>query len=550
VASRILDKHDLSGTFYINSGLIGLPGYMTREDLGHLKANGHEIGGHTVTHPNLTTLSAAEANRQICQDRKNLLSWGHAVSSFAYPYSGFNASAEKIAERCGYHTARAVGSLKSPHSCPDCPATESIPPADLYATRTPADIDTSWSLDDLRNTVTRAEASGGWLTFNFHHLCDSCSPASIRPDVFEQFIAWLAPRSTSARTTVRTVRQVIPGKVEPAVAPIPPRPPAAPGINALRNRSLETAGSIHPHLPDCWTSATSGTNKTTYSRTTDAHTGKFASRITMANGTAGDAKLVATFDLGDCAPSVAGDHTYEVSAWYKSTTPEVYFTLYQRDAIGQWTYWTQSPPLTVAKHWTKATWTTPPVPNGAVAASFGLTLAGPGTLTTDDLGLVDHTPTAAPPRTPPAAQAADRIDYTTDPQPDPADQPAPVDWLAIALITIALMGLIAGRGDANATGEVRRNVVTEVKRIFAQHGGENVHVDATRASGDRRTIGVTPRVLVALFALGAGSRRPGRSPNPSGPHVWKRSADHPPQDTAGAALLTIPPAPGAATAAA
>jgi peptidoglycan/xylan/chitin deacetylase (PgdA/CDA1 family) len=444
VASRILDKHDLSGTFYINSGLIGLPGYMTRKDLGDLKANGHEIGGHTVTHANLTTLSAAEANRQICQDRKNLLSWGHAVSSFAYPYSAFDTSVKKIAEQCGYRTARAVGSLKSPRACPDCPAAESIPPADLYATRTPADIDTSWSLDDLRNIVTGAEASGGWLTFNFHHLCDSCSPASIRPDVFEQFIAWLTPRSsTSVRTTVRTVQQVIPGTVAPAVAPIAPRPPAAPGVNALRNSTLETASRTDPHLPDCWTFTTSGTDKATYARTTEAHTGTFASRITMPSGTGGDAKLVATFDLGDCSPSVAGEHTYEVSAWYKSTTTEVYFTLYRRNAIGQWTYWTQSPPLKTAKGWTRAAWKTPPVPNGTVAASFGLTLAGPGTITTDDLGFVDNTPAAAPP----PAKSADRIEYSTD----PVEQSHPAGWLGIGGITIALMGLIAGLLDSYRT---------------------------------------------------------------------------------------------------
>jgi peptidoglycan/xylan/chitin deacetylase (PgdA/CDA1 family) len=429
----------MSGTFYINSALIGLPGYMTREDLDGLDADRHEIGGHTVTHANLTALSAAEANRQICQDRQTLLSWGYALSSFAYPFSGVNASVEKIVQRCGYRTARAVGSLKSPHSCTDCPVTERVPPADLYATRTPDDIDTSWSLADLRNTVTRAEVSGGWLAFNLHHVCDSCSPASIRPAVLEQFIAWLKPRSsTSVRTNVRTVQQVITGAARPAVAPTPPPPPGAPGINTLRNPTLEAASSTNPTLPDCWTSASFGTNTATFARTTDAHTGAFASKIDMTSRTDGDAKLVPTFDLGDCSPSVAGDHSYEVSAWYKSTT-EVYFTLYQRNAIGQWAYWTQSPRLTAANGWTKATWITPAVPSEAVAASFGLTIDGPGTLTTDDLGFVDDTPAAAPPPTPPGVKTADPTDYSAH----PADQADTGDWLSIIGITIALMGLAA-----------------------------------------------------------------------------------------------------------
>jgi len=429
-ASRILDKYDVKGTFYINSGLVGLPEYMALEDLDNLTARGHEIGGHTVTHANLTTLSAAEANRQICQDRQTLLDWGYDVSSFAYPFAAFKASTERIVRGCGYRTARAVGSLRSPDSCARCPATERIPPADLYATRTPKDIDTSWSLADLRNTVSRAEASGGWLTFNFHHVCDSCSPASIRPAVFEQFIAWLASRSsTAARTTVRTVAQVITGGTKPAVAPVPPRPPGAPGVNALRNATLETASGA---LPDCWASASSGSTKATYSRTADAHTGSFASKITVTSRTDGDAKLVPTFDLGDCSPSVSVNGTYEVSAWYKSNT-EVYFILYNRNAIGQWSYWTQSPRLPAAKDWTKATWTTPPVPSNASAASFGLTIDSLGTLTVDDLGFTDATPAAAPPQRPPTPETTDHA----------ADETDANSWLGIAGISIAVIAIVA-----------------------------------------------------------------------------------------------------------
>jgi peptidoglycan/xylan/chitin deacetylase (PgdA/CDA1 family) len=438
VASRILRKYGVSGTFYISSALIGLPGYMTREDLNTLVADRHEIGGHTATHDRLTAVSPAEANRQICQDRRTLLSWGYKVSSFAYPFSALNDSIEKVVERCGYGTARAVGSLKSPDACARCPVTESVPPADRYATRTPSDIDTRWSLADLRSTVTRAEAAGGWLAFNFHHICDSCSPASIRPAVFDQFIAWLAARSSVA-TAVRTVRQVIGGGVKPAVAPIPAPPPAGHGINALRNPSLETASSINPTLPDCWASASSGTTMATYSRTRDEHRGAYASRISVTSGTDGDAKLVPRFDLGDCSPSVAADHIYEVSAWYKSTT-DVYFILYQRNAIGQWAYSMQSPWFPAAKAWTKVTWITPAVPSEMVAASFGLAIDRPGILVIDDLGFVDYTPATAPPGTPSPTTTADRGVSPTD----AADRSDARNWLGVVGIIIAVAGLLAG----------------------------------------------------------------------------------------------------------
>ena len=394
---QLLEKYGMVGTFYINSSFIGLPGYMTRANLDQLKAKGHEIGGHTVSHQNLPTLSADEQNRQICQDRNTLLSWGYAVTSFAYPFAEFDATTKAIAQHCGYNTARAVGDLRSPFSCSDCPATETVPPADKFETRTPDDVESNWTLANLQNLVTRAEQTGGWLPFNLHHVCTTGCPAeSISPTTLDRFLAWLKPRSVvTIRTTVRTTAQVVGGTVQPAVAPIAPPAPGAPGVNTVRNASVETAGTVNPNVPDCFTSAGYGTNTATVSRVTDAHTGTYASRIAVTSRTDGDAKIIPTFDLGQCSSQVAQGRTYEVSAWYKSNV-QVFFTMYKRNAVGQWSYWTQSPRIAPASNWTRATWITPAPPADAVAASFGLTIDSVGTLTTDDYGFADTTPGPAP----------------------------------------------------------------------------------------------------------------------------------------------------------
>ena len=398
---QLLEEHGMTGTFYINSGFIGLPGYMTRSDLDTLAANGHEIGGHTVTHQDLPTLDPDEANRQICQDRNTLLSWGFAVTSFAYPYAEFNPAVQAIVEHCGYNTARAVGDLLSPFSCFDCPASEPLPPTTPYATLTPDDVESTWTLANLQNLVQQAEVDGGWLPFNLHHVCagTGCALESISPTVLDEFLDWLQPRSdASIQTTVSTVQQVIGGAVQPAVEPIAPPAPGAVGVNTVRNASLETAGTLNPEVPQCWSSAGYGDNTATQTRVTDAHSGTYASQITVTSHTDGDAKLVPTFDLGTCSSQLTAGKTYEVSTWYKSDV-EVFFTLYQRNAIGQWSYWTQSPRLAPAAGWTQATWVTPVPPAEAVAASFGLTIDSVGTLVTDDYGFAEapSVPTPAPP---------------------------------------------------------------------------------------------------------------------------------------------------------
>ncbi len=393
VGQQLLDKYGMVGTFYVNSGTIGLPGFMTRADLGQLQTKGHEIGGHTVSHANLPTLSADEQNRQICQDRNTLLSWGHTVTSFAYPFVGYDATTKAAAQHCGYNSARIAGDLRAPYGCTDCPTTETVPPVDRYAIRTADDIHSNWTLANLRNLVTRAEQAGGWLPLNLHHICSTgCPVESISPAVFEQFLAWLRPRSAaSIRTTVRTVAQQVGGAVQPAVAPIAPPAPGAPGVNTVRNASVETAGTVFPNVPDCFTAAGYGTNAATVSRVTDAHTGQFAARVAVTSHTDGDAKIIPTFDLGQCSSQVTQGRTYEVSAWHKSNA-QVFFTMYKRNEIGQWSYWTQSPRITPSSSWTQATWITPSTPADAVAVSFGLTIDSVGTLTTDDYGFADTAP--------------------------------------------------------------------------------------------------------------------------------------------------------------
>lgn len=390
-----LKKYGMKGTFYINSANIGASGFLTRSDLTTLAADGNEIGGHTVTHPDLTTLSPTEANRQICLDRQTLTSWGFTVTSFAYPFANYNSADQQIVRDCGYNSARASGDLWAPYGCLDCPGAQPVPPTDPYAIKTADDVEQNWTLSNLEQTVTHAERTGGWLVLMFHHVCAGCNVNSVSPTIFDRFLQWLSLRSLLG-TGVRTVDQVIGGTAKPVVPPAAAPAPPGTSDNGIVNPSLEKAGS--GGLPDCWSATGYGTNTRTFDQVTDAHTGTYGETITMTSRTDGDAKLVPTFDLGTCSPSVTVGKHYLVSAWYKATT-QTYFTLYQRNAIGQWAYWTQSPRLAAADQWTLATWITPAVPSGMVATSLGLTIDGVGTLTTDDYSL-SEAPDSNPPAPP------------------------------------------------------------------------------------------------------------------------------------------------------
>jgi peptidoglycan/xylan/chitin deacetylase (PgdA/CDA1 family) len=397
LAHQALASRGMPGTFYINSGLVGSPGYLTRAQVDAMAAAGHEIGGHTVSHQNLLDLPPDEANRQICNDRTTLLGWGFRITSFAYPFADFNASTKSIAASCGYNSARAVGDLRSPDSCGDCPAVETRPPADAYEVRTADEVDPTWSLADLQQVVTQAEVTGGWTTLVFHQICDGCTSSAISESLFTQFLTWLQPR-TQLGTQVRTVDQVVGGPLQPAVPGTAPPAPGGPGVNTVQNPSLETASTTGGPYPECWTLAGYGTNTVQYAAVSPGRTGGVAGRLTMSAHTSGDAKLLQPFDLGRCTPSVTPGRTYTASAWYTSSV-SVFLTLYRRNGVGSWSYWTQSPRFAAAANWQEARWTTPAVPADTTGVAFGVTIDGVGQVTTDDYSLVDS-PSAPPPAPP------------------------------------------------------------------------------------------------------------------------------------------------------
>lgn len=76
---------------------------MTKEQLRELADSGMEIGSHTRTHPDLTTLSEPELEEEISGSRKELEDLlGQEVLSFAYPYGRISAASVNAVRQAGY----------------------------------------------------------------------------------------------------------------------------------------------------------------------------------------------------------------------------------------------------------------------------------------------------------------------------------------------------------------------------------------------------------------------------------------------------------------
>jgi peptidoglycan/xylan/chitin deacetylase (PgdA/CDA1 family) len=211
-AAATLEKHGMRGTFFLNTWRLRTRSAdnMTAAQAKDLQDRGHEIGGHTLDHPHLTTLTPDQQHVQICNDRANLIGLGFDVQNFAYPFGDWDASVRQAVADCRYNSARNVSGLNTKV------AAETFTPKDALVLRAPRSVLTTDTVEDLQGLVRRAEAEGGWLLLTFHHVCEGCSDNAIRPADLDSLLGWLEQRSVQGTGTAR-VRDVIGGSTQPVV---------------------------------------------------------------------------------------------------------------------------------------------------------------------------------------------------------------------------------------------------------------------------------------------------------------------------------------------
>ena len=111
-ALPILQKYGFTATIFVITDFIGRsvcwPGtrevrFCSWDQLHDLTAHGIELGGHTITHPNLHEIDSAEAKHEIGES-KRLLEDGlnRPVPFFAYPGGHQTAGIQQMVEAEGY----------------------------------------------------------------------------------------------------------------------------------------------------------------------------------------------------------------------------------------------------------------------------------------------------------------------------------------------------------------------------------------------------------------------------------------------------------------
>lgn len=236
----------------------------------------------------------------------------------------------------------------------------------------------------------------------------------------------------------------------------PPPPPGSSG-ELVVNGNLATGSP----MPDCFISAGWGSRTVAQALSTDvpatATPGSRSYAITVSNYVSGDVKLLQA-ETPACAPAVKAGSKYNLAIDYKSTTAKNSITIFTHTASG-WAYWTDllQPAATAA--WAVAAVTTPAIPAGVDALSFGMSISGNGTLTTTGYSLKEVVTQPPPPAGTPAEIGAWEI----------FNAPMPLRSIHSTLLSDGRLLLIAGSGNdgsAFAAGTFEASVWNPTNGVF------------------------------------------------------------------------------------
>jgi peptidoglycan/xylan/chitin deacetylase (PgdA/CDA1 family) len=90
-------------TFFVITGRIGWPDFLSWHDLRILESNGMDIGSHTVHHAHLTQVSPARATFEVAHSAVSLArGLHHPIYWFSYPFGDVNPAVTAAVQRAGY----------------------------------------------------------------------------------------------------------------------------------------------------------------------------------------------------------------------------------------------------------------------------------------------------------------------------------------------------------------------------------------------------------------------------------------------------------------
>jgi peptidoglycan/xylan/chitin deacetylase (PgdA/CDA1 family) len=180
--AAILEQHDLRGTFFIASGILGDMDthwrVIDRDQVRALYDRGHEIGCHTFSHVGVDRLDAATMDEECRRNRDNLyeLCPGIEIANFCYPFGRVSLP-------------RKLQLLRRFDSCRGIYQGINTGTIDLSLLRVIDLYDRTLNREKLDRVLHETRERNGWLIFCTHDVAEPPSWIGSSPQLLRETVA-------------------------------------------------------------------------------------------------------------------------------------------------------------------------------------------------------------------------------------------------------------------------------------------------------------------------------------------------------------------------
>lgn len=204
-AAPILDKYRVPATIFTIKEFVGLPGYMTLDQLKTVeRIKGWEIAAHAYATSVHTDACTAVTPEMALKDMRQIRDWLTANGfkgrdHLAYPHGYYNKDVLKLARQV-FTTAR--GTVRRTRH-------ETLPPGDPYRVRC-LEIFNTDTVAYVKGEIDKCVANKSWLTLLFHIVRTPASALTSWTEAdFAEVVAYAAASGAAIRNYGDAVREGI-----------------------------------------------------------------------------------------------------------------------------------------------------------------------------------------------------------------------------------------------------------------------------------------------------------------------------------------------------
>jgi len=186
-ARPVLHQNGYLGTYYVISDSFGWSDHFTPAEAKTLAGEGDEIGNHTRDHPDLTSLSAADAEKEFTDSQSVIKSAsGVTPATCAYPMGRTNGTVSGIAAK--YFKA-----------CRGTNGGQNGANPDLY-NLVVYYVHSDTTGADVTSAINQAKASKAWVILVYHGVGSVLSDEDVSPSTFASHVAAVKASGVTVKT--------------------------------------------------------------------------------------------------------------------------------------------------------------------------------------------------------------------------------------------------------------------------------------------------------------------------------------------------------------